>query len=95
MEKDADTSAPFPVQDNQFRHDNTVLERTSNWVQSWVKLITAISADGGATEHAMHIHVFILLRSEAVTQCSKSHMESILQGFDMLGIFWDKAAGAN
>ncbi len=35
------------LQDNQFNLDNTVVEGTSNWVQSWVKLITAVSADGG------------------------------------------------
>ncbi|KAK9864612.1 hypothetical protein WJX84_011232 [Apatococcus fuscideae] len=48
------TNAGFYVLlDNQFRHDNTVLERTSNWVQSWVKLITAISADGVAQARTM------------------------------------------
>ena len=40
-------SVSCSMQDNQFNLDNTVLEGTSSWVQDWVKLITAVSADGG------------------------------------------------
>ncbi|KAK9836719.1 hypothetical protein WJX74_006621 [Apatococcus lobatus] len=43
----------YVLLDNQFNLDNTALEGTDNWVQSWVKLVSAFNDDAVASAKIM------------------------------------------